>query len=219
MAKAWELQILTPKRELYRVLRDGVNRAINQLAIWIADDLVRAFVYGGHGINGLISTDFYKFIISPQGLSELGIELATATKILDAYLEAFEVRVKKGQITLLFGDIAKLKLKTPHPATGTGKLRVESWLDWIVDGERVLDAGFVPRSTVEEYRPAATKFIRLRDPLGGLMLPNRRMRSIGHWSFPTKYLDYATDWLNANKPAIELAIITKFGELVEEAFR
>jgi hypothetical protein len=133
----------------------------------MSKDLVRALTFGGHGIQGIAQTDFYRFISSPDGLSQLGIESTEPPRLLEAYEKSgFKVSKNRSTLLLQFGRVAQLKLATPHPAAGTGHLHIESWLEWIVDKKSV-DSGYVPRSAIPKQ---TQKSIRLGSPLGGLML-------------------------------------------------
>jgi len=106
---------------------------------------------------------------------------------------------------LRFGDTARLKLGTPHPAAGTGHLQVESWLEWILDGE-VVKSGFVPRGKLPA---SAQKRIRISSGPGGLMLPAGAFGSTGLWRFPGVLQDYETAWMKDNIKKIETAITDK----------
>jgi hypothetical protein len=174
------------------------------LAKWMGKSLVPAMVHGGLGIQGIEQTNFYKFIISPAGLSQLGIADTEPPKLLAAYKNSFRTVVTSKSAELLFGDVAMLKSATIHPATNTGKLRVQSWLDWIIDKEVVTDAGFIPR---EKIPPSLQGNIRLSSPLGGLMLPRGRFGSTGFWRFPSVLAEFDRDWLRNNKDKIEKAMI------------
>jgi hypothetical protein len=171
-------------------------------------DLVKAMVFGGDGIQGIAQTPFYKFITSADGLSQLGIERTEPPKLLRAYeRSAFSVKRSKRIITLKFGDVAKLKSATPHPASGEGQLKVSSWLEWILDGEQVVGRGFVPRKDI----PKATQDrIRLGPPIGGLMLSRGAFnKSTGSWRFPQQFANYEDEWLAKNLVAIQRAIINQ----------
>lgn len=179
--------------------------------------LVPALVDGGMGIEGISETEFYKFITSPDGLSQLGIEADQPPKLLEAYRRTFKISTRGRAINLKFGNVAKLKLSTPHPASGTGKLRIDSWLTWVVDG-RTEPRGFVRRSRIEGSNLSAKRkvrlssHIRLRSPLGGLMLKDNFLGSTGFWKFPTRFRNYDSKWLRKNAPIIQRVI-------AEEAFK
>jgi hypothetical protein len=169
-------------------------------------DLVKSLVFGGDGIGGIAQTPFYKFITSPDGLSQLGIEKSEPPKLLKAYERtAFSVKRTKRSITLRFGNVAKLKSATPHPATGTGQLKIASWLEWILDDEAVIGRGFVARKDI----PKGTQNkIRLGPPLGGLMLPRGAFNeSTGSWRFPQQFANYEDEWLAKNLVKIQRAIM------------
>ncbi len=179
------------------------GRAMPDLAKWMGSVLVPAMVHGGLGIQGIEQTDFYKFIISPQGLSQLGIDASQPPKLLAAYKNTFRTEVTATSARLMFGDVAALKTNTMHPATGSGKLKVSSWLDWVVDREEVRDAGFVPRESIPKTLQGN---IRLSSPLGGLMLPKGRFGSTGLWRFPSVLAEFDKKWLSDNKDKIEKVV-------------
>lgn len=162
-----------------------------------------SLVYGGMGIKGITSTEFWTFINSSEGLSELGIRPQDTNALLDAYIKTFVVKVNGTELIFQFGNEAELKFNTPHWATGTGRLNVGSWLDWILDGEPVSDAGYVPRKNIP---PAMEHAIRLNSPLGGLMLPGGLLGSTGTWRFPQRLQNYAEDWLRENMEVITRVI-------------
>lgn len=190
-----------------RIVSDHMKRmwgaAMPDIAKWMGKVLVPAMVHGGLDIEGIEQTSFYKFITSPEGLSQLGINASEPPKLLEAYKKTFRTEVTRSSVRLLFGDVAVLKSNTIHPATGTGKLSVESWLDWIVDKEAVTDAGFIPRESIPKTLQGN---IRLSSPLGGLMLPRGRFGSTGLWRFPSVLAEFDKDWLSKNKAQIELLI-------------
>lgn len=195
-----------------------------RLEKFIEKRLIPALVDGGYGIQGISETDFYKFITSPDGLSQLGIEADQPPKLLEAYRKTFKVRIRGRQIQILFGNVAKLKMNTPHPASGTGKLVIDSWLTWVVDG-RVEPRGFVRRSRIRgsSYSPARIKKmegrIRLRSPLGGLMLKNRVLGSTGIWKFPSRYRNYDSKWLRKNAPRIKKVIADEAFKILQRELR
>lgn len=172
---------------------------LGDLDNWLESELPRILVFGGEGIQGIAQTDFYNFISSDEGLSELGIESSEPPKLLEAYLVSIKVERHGLGLAVRFGDLAILKLMTPHPAAGTGNLHIESWLEWVVDGIPA-DAGYVPRSRLSE---SATKSIRITSAPGGLMLPRGALGSTGIWRFPHKYMDYEKRWLSDNIVAIQ----------------
>jgi len=180
------LRLVNPGPAIRKVVFEAWEMALTDLAKWMEKDLVKALVFGGLGIEGIAQTPFYKFITSAEGLSQLGIEKTEPPRLLRAYEKtAFKVTAHKRVIHLKFGDIVKLKAATPHPANGTGNLQIESWLNWIVDGEPVLGRGFVPRRDIPEN---VQEKIRLGSPLGGLMLPKGALgRSLGSWRFPAQF--------------------------------
>lgn len=197
------MELLNPIQQTQAFIQKAWRNTIQNLAPWIAEQLIPSLVYGGMGIKGLTSTEFWKFINSAEGLSELGIRPQDTQALLDAYIKSFIVRANGTELMFQFGNEAELKFGTPHWATGTGKLRVNSWLDWILDGEPVNDAGYVPRSDIPTEMQHA---IRLNNPLGGLMLPGRLLGSAGTWRFPYRLQRYAEDWLRENMEIIEKVI-------------
>jgi hypothetical protein len=83
-------------------------------------------VFGGFGIQGISQTAFYRFISSADGLSQLGIPATEPPKLLKAYEKTFKVSLNNTMFVMRFGDVAALKMGTPHPAAGTGNLRIGS---------------------------------------------------------------------------------------------
>lgn len=206
MTLKWEIKLIKPISALNVYASDAWTRSMPELSKWMASELLPSLVYGGNGITGIAQTDFYKFITSPRGLSELGIEASEPPKLLQAYAStAFKIRTHKSHMVLEFGNYAKLKAATPHPADGTGHLHIDSWLEW-VDGLEV-KRGFVPRSDLANTK--AEKSIRLGKPLGGLMLPRRAYRSTGLWRFPAQLRNYETQWFNQNIQRIENLLAEK----------
>jgi len=202
VARGWELKLSQPNKAIELAVGKAWGEALKDLSSWMQKDLVRAMVRGGLGIQGIEQTNFYRFVSSPEGLSQLGIEKSQPPKLLDAYERTFKVTVSNKEITLRFGDAAKLKLATPHPAAGTGHLNIRSWLEWVVDDVRV-GSGFVPREDLPEQ---SRKRIRVKTAPGGLMLPRGSFGSSGLWRFPDRLKDYERDWLNSNLSKIQKAI-------------
>ena len=209
MVTQWTITLIKPLEKL-RVHANGAwDRSMPELEQWMRGELVPAFVYGGHGVIGISQTAFYKFITSPDGLSQLGIEATEPPKLLQAYATtAFKVRIHKHHMVLEFGNYAKLKAATPHPADGTGHLHIDSWLEW-VEGREV-HRGFIPR---EKIHGRAIKSIRLGDPLGGLMLPRGAYGSTGLWRFPSALRDYEDKWFMQNIITIQRLLTDKMLEV------
>lgn len=210
MARKWQARLINPNREIEVKLNRAINFVLKDLDDWIKSDLVHALIYGGFGIQGLVDTMFYSFITSPEGLSELGIGPSEPPKLLEAYKRTIQVDRQGLQLQVRFGDVAMLKLMTPHPAAGIGNLKIESWLEWILEGVTV-GRGYVPRDRLPS-RPQAS--IRLDSPLGGLMLPRGAFGSAGAWRFPQRFANYEVDWLQNNVSQIQQAITTKMVELI-----
>lgn len=209
MAATWEISLIKPLEKLKLHVGNAWERSMPEIDRWMRAELIPSMVYGGMGIVGISQTDFYRYITSQRGLSELGIEASQPPKLLQAYANtAFKVRIFKKQMTLEFGNYARLKAATPHPANGTGHLHIESWLEW-VDGKEV-NRGFVPR---EKLGGTASKAIRLGEPLGGLMLPRGAYGSTGLWRFPAQLRHYEDKWFKQNIEAIEKVITQKMLEV------
>jgi len=170
--------------------------------------ILNALVNGGMGLQGISQTPFYQFISSPDGLSQLGIDESQPPKLLKAYKDTFRMEVRGLTLAFYFGNVYNLIRATPHPASGTGQLRIGSWLRWAVDGQKVNDRGFVPRSRLPEKGPLRGR-IRLNNPLGGLMLPAKAFGSTGHWQLPAVFTSYADEWFLRNQGRLE-GIITKY---------
>ena len=177
-------------------------------------ELLRALVHGGMGIQGIEQTPFYKWLISDDGLSQFGIEKSEPRRLLDAYMKNLYVRRRKNIIELKFGQVAKLKLFTPHPANNTGQLHIDSWLTWALDA-RTEPKGYVPRTRIESSslsRKQKSKLlsrIRVSTAGGGLMLGRKFLGSKGRWQIPRQYADYDIRWLRQNAVKIQQRLIRK----------
>lgn len=205
MVRGWDLKLIDPVSSVRIAIQTAWKHTLSDLQLWIESELVPALINGGFGIKGIAQTDFYKFISSSKGLSELGIEQTEPPKLLLAYANSVKVSHNNNMILLRFGDTAQLRLGTPHPASGTGFLQIQSWLEWVLDGVTV-NSGFVPRTKLPS---SAQKNIRISSAPGGLMLPKGLFGSKGLWRFPTKYKNYDSIWLINNFKAIEKAIMDK----------
>jgi len=201
--KSWELTLVNPVDTVSVFLRANWAKTLADLKVWMSKSLIHAMIYGDFGIRGISDTPFFNFISSPEGLSELGIEKSQPRRLLAAYEKAFKISTNNNTLLLQFGDVATLKMLTPHPASGTGNLHIQSWLEWIVDDLKVPDRGFVPRS---KLRRGMKKNIRIRSAPGGLMLPQGSFGSSGEWEFPVEFQNYEVQWLEQNIQAIESAI-------------
>jgi hypothetical protein len=199
VARNWKLKLIRPSESVKIAVNKGWADALKDLETWMQSDLVRAMVYGGLGIQGIAQTPFYKFVSSQDGLSQLGIEKTEPPKLLRAYLSTIKIIRKNNQVNIKFGDMALLKLATPHPASGTGHLQIESWLEWVFDKKKVA-SGFVPRNRMPV---AIQKRIRVQSAPGGLMLSKGTFGSTGLWRFPTQLADFEVKWLRENVSTIE----------------
>ncbi len=205
MARGWRLRLISPTKSVKLQLKRVTSAALIDMEGWIETKFVKALVNGGFGIQGISETAFYRYISSREGLSELGIEPTEPPKLLEAYERTIKVTRKGRRLVLKFGDVALLKLGTPHPAAGTGNLHITSWLEWIVDDVTV-GRGFVPR---ERLSKGGEKAVRLGQPLGGLMLPRGVLGSSGLWRFPEQLKDYEKKWLKDNVSKIERALLSQ----------
>lgn len=205
MAIEWRIELQKPILTLNKHAFDAWAYSMSELELWMRKELIPAMVHGGMGIVGIAQIDFYRYVTSARGLSELGIEASEPPKLLKAYeTTAFKINVQKRQMTLEFGNYARLRAATPHPANGTGHLHIDSWLEW-VDGKEV-NRGFVPRS---KLGGRAAKSIRLGSPLGGLMLPRGAYGSVGLWRFPSQLRHYEDKWFKQNIDVIQKVILEK----------
>jgi hypothetical protein len=209
------VQILSTKAEVKGPIVDAWNRALSQLEGWIRQDLLHALIYGGFGIEGIAQTAFYRWVTSSAGLSELGIPPTEPPKLLEAYRASFKIDVKGSSLLFQFGNVASLIKGTPHPADGTGKLKIRSWMRWITSSEGgpglpVTDAGFVPRARLNS---TSQKSIRLNSPLGGLMLSKGRVGSAGTWEADESAKNYDEVWFAKNQDKIAIAINDRMAEL------
>ena len=216
MANRWRVKLIRPKDKIEASVRKAWGLALGDLQRWMSKELVRALTFGGHGIQGIAQTDFYRFISSPDGLSQLGIGPTEPPRLLQAYEKnAFKVSKSRSTLLFKFGDLAQLKLATPHPANGTGNLQLESWLEWIVD-KKTVESGFVPRSDIPG---GVQKNIRLGQPLGGLMLPQGAFGSTGKWRFPSEHMNYDVKWLAENLRTIEKVIFDQAIRFLQDRLR
>jgi hypothetical protein len=206
MPNAWRLKLINkPEISVQIAVRKAWAEALGDLKGWAATDLVEAMTFGGLGIGGISSTPFYRFISSPEGLSQLGIDKSQPPLLLRAYeRSAFKVSHNNSMLLLQFGDVAALKIATPHPGKSQG-LQVQSWMEMVLD-DFTATAGFVPRKSLPR---SMRKKIRLSSPLGGLMLPMGQFGSTGSWQFPDQFRDYDVQWLQANAQKIETAIVNQ----------
>lgn len=170
-------------------------------------------INGGHGISPLIEEPVFKWLYSDEALSELGIESTDVDELVRAHQRAYSVNINANQLSLNFGDISVLKAATQHPFDGIGALSIGSWLEWVHDGQNVTDAGFVDRDDLPDR---LTGYIRLPDPLGGLMLPRGSFGSAGTWKVPPIYNNYISKWMTKNKPAIIDAMTAKLISLLNK---
>lgn len=200
MAGNWQVKLIQPSNAVREAVYHIWSLVTGDMHQWMEKELVPALVYGGLGINGINHTPFYQYVTSPDGISELGIEHSDAEDLLRSYVDTIKISHNNRMVFLRFGDIAQLKLDTPHPAANQHTLNIQSWLEWIVDGTKVADAGFVPR---ENLPSSALKFIRTRSAAGGLMLPRGRFGSTGAWAFPKQFANYDSEWLASNAVIIE----------------
>ncbi len=215
MANGWELDLIRPADAITIALGRGWADALQDLEKWMSIELIDAMIFGGLGIKGIVDTPFYKFISSSEGLSELGIEKSEPPRLLEAYKTSFNISRSGRMIMLSFGDTARLKIGTPHPASGTGFLQIASWMEWILDGINV-GSGYVPRVKLPSK---VQKSIRVRSSPGGLMLPRGAFGSTGLWQFPANLQDYDREWLANNIGKIQDVVIDQMTVFLERRLR
>lgn len=207
MANGWRLDLINPVDAITVAINKGWAKALQDLVKWIKKDLIDAMIFGGLGIQGIAETQFYQFISSPDGLSELGINKGRPPLLLKAYKNSFKVSTNNRILLLQFGDTARLKLGTPHPASGTGHLDIASWMEWILD-DITVGSGYVPRAKLPKGK-GLRKAIRITSAPGGLMLPRGVFGSTGLWRFPANLRDYDRRWLADNIDKIRDAIVNQ----------
>jgi hypothetical protein len=213
VAAKWQLKLVNPARILRGHIGTAWEKSLVELQVWLETTLVRALVFGGMGLQGIAQTEFYKFVSSREGLSQLGIEATEPPKLLKAYeTKAFKVERRKRVIRLKFGNVAQLKVATQHPAKGQGHLNIRSWLEWVLDGTEA-GRGYVPRSDID---PSMQKNIRLGQPLGGLMLPRGVQGSTGLWRFPSRLQNYEDAWFRSNSAIVQRLITEKITDLFKK---
>lgn len=207
MAGKWQIRLINPEHIIEQAVYVIWADVMVDMQKWIEKQLVPALVYGSAsskgnlGLQGIADTQFYAYITSAQGLAELGINVVDAVKLLRAYENSMRVSHNNNMIILKFGDMAQLKAATPHPSKN---VTVQSWLEWIVDGVPVTNAGFVPANQLPQ---SAQKNIRVSSSPGGLMLPKGRYGSTGQWKFPQQFANYDRDWLAANASTLEKVVV------------
>lgn len=224
MTVRWTLELKSPKKVIRDHLRKAWQRSLDRLELYLRNRLVPALVDGGLGINGIASTEMYQFITSPEGLSQLGIEPSEPPKLLEAYKKTFKVIRRGNIIELKFGNVARLKAGTLHPADGTGQLKIDSWLTWIVD-RRIEPKGYVSRQTIqqsdlpESRKTKLESYIRLGGSLGGLMLDRKFLGSKGYWQIPERFRGYDVKWLAQNRGKIESLIADEAFKILQRELR
>lgn len=206
-----KLRFRTKKQELRSLLRKKLIPVLDDMEKWVRNSLAPAIVYGGLGIEGIKDTEFYSWISSPDGLSQLGIDESEPPKLLQAYINSVEVSRTQRSIILSIGDTEAIRSATPHPARGTGNLQVNSWMDWVLF-PIVVGAGYVSR---DELPNRLEKYIRLDNPLGGLMLSAGSFGSSGSWRVPQEYRNFSSQWLKRNNDKISKAFKKELNVLVD----
>jgi hypothetical protein len=214
--KGFQLSIDVPEELIEGTLLKAWKDAMKDLRAWIKNDLVQLLVYGGRGIQGIQDTPFYRFVTSADGLSQLGIESDQPPKLLKAYEKTIKVTLRSDTLFVTFGRQKDLKAATPHPATGTGNLRVESWLDWVGPRPTRVQAAFVPRAKLPKR---TQKSIRISSAPGGLMLSVGSYGENKPWQFPKSFSDYEQKWLNANFDKIERVVIDQLTVFYEKRLK
>lgn len=202
MGNGWIFKLTKPIKEFVANLNRRWNKSLVHLERWMETELIDAMVDGGYGIQGIAQTDFYRYITSPEGLSELGIETSDPPRLLEAYRRTLKVSRKRNIVSVKFGNYAELKMATPHPFAGVKNLHVTSWLEFVVEGVTA-SSGFVPRARLPQK---ARKYIRLNTAPGGLMLPAGKLGSTGQWKFPAEHRNYQEKWLRDNLGNINRAV-------------
>jgi len=211
----WQVSLINPSDVVEAAIRQIWAKVLGDMEKWIKKELVPALAYGSAapngnlGLIGIADTPFYAYVSSPQGLSELGINVADAVKLLRAYESSMKVSSNNNMVFLRFGNEAELKLATKHPAASNRNLGITSWLEWVLDGKTVTNAGFVPSSNLPA---SAQQQIRITSAPGGLMLPKGRFGSTGTWKFPDSFVNYDKQWFDANAATLEKLMVDKAAE-------
>lgn len=208
----WQVKLINPESVVEAFVHQTWAKVLGDMERWVKKELVPALAYGsaspngGLGLMGIADTPFYAYITSPEGLSELGINIADAIKLLRAYEATMKVSSNNTTLVLRFGDEAELKLATKHPDASNPSLGITSWMEWVLDGKKVNNAGFVPRNNL----PASSQQkIRITSAPGGLMLPKGRLGSTGSWQFPDSFVHYSRDWFDANSALLEQVVVNQ----------
>lgn len=217
-----------PKKVITEAIKKAAKDAFPEVRDFIKGEIIPALIFGtGSLSNRLLSisnTSFYKWVSSEEGLSQLGIEATEPPKLLEAYQETLKVGRNATTISFNFGDVVQLMLFTPHPASGTGKLTIESWLEWVFDDVTAPEHGFVSRARIRRLPDSddverLESFIRLGAPLGGLMLPHGQIGSFGFWEFPETLKDFETDWLAKNLDIVNELMVEKYVDAIERKLK
>ncbi len=216
MPAKWRVKLLRSRSAIKGPITVALKNSIQKFHIWLATDFKFALVFGGMGIEGIAQTPFYQWISSSDGLSQLGIPPSEPPRLLEAYLKTFRVDTRGYTTRFEFGNVYNLLQATPHPANGTGKLNVGSWMAWAINGKTVNNYGYVPRSRIP--KGGLRKRIRLNDPLGGLMLKSGSFGSTGSWQIPQVLQTYADQWFLKNQAVIENVMAHKMEEILIRAF-
>jgi hypothetical protein len=195
-----------------------VELAVYDLRKWAKAEIPSILVNGDGSVKGITQTPFFEYIKSQKGRSELGINMEDVNNLVSAYLENTKVVISRNkELSIEFGNVAKLKMATPHPRAGVKHLQIQSWLEWAVDGVDV-DSVFVPAS---KLGPFERKFIKVKDSPGGLMvLPGSRISNrtglYTPWKFPEFLKNYDKHWISENSKNIEKLVFNKLRYFIKQ---
>lgn len=123
--------------EIKSIMKEAVDHAFKKLVDNFESIIITPLIFGGKGWYGIVNTQAWKWINSPQGYGQLGFSSpGTPYQLITAYLKSWEVSYVDGGLKFNFGDIEKIRAMTKHPYAGKGNLPSDrTWFDWIYDGQ------------------------------------------------------------------------------------
>lgn len=213
--------------KMAEAIRREWGRAIIVAAPRITRRISEGIVNGSDGLTSFFASPVGQWIRSEEGVGQLGFPDAKPfSDLVTGLLQSVEVKktssIGKGKGFSLGLNLLNLKViarHTPHPAqSSSAKLNIDSWfVDWIMLGVPVTDAGFVPftdffqlvqggRGKKEQREIKSISLPRSFPAVGiksGFMFPKGFLGSTGSWSPPDFINAQAVEnWLSNNIPAI-----------------
>lgn len=189
------------------------NKALRLSKFPILQRLEKELLFGGSNIRGFTNTTTGRWILSPEGLGQIGLTSPQQIdQLYDGIQRGIRVASEKGALVLKIFDLITVARLTPHPDP---TVKIRSWfVDWIVNQEPVDNRGFVKLGVflAQQHKRGRAgtlpRSYQIAGPGGaGFMFPRGFSGSQGFWRVPPGVGgEDVFNWLDKNIPGIEILV-------------